>query len=280
MKNNGGFDGGFDPNDFDPFSFFRGRSSGPRIVKGQNVEVEVEITMKESFNGGKTTVKYNKMTSCRHCNGTGSENGVVETCPHCNGTGTKTIVINRGNVQQITQVPCTNCNGTGKKISNPCTHCHGVGMEMLEETETITIPRGVATGQYMVMEERGHEAPKSNSYQTVNGDVIFIFNVKDEGIEFERDGINLIKTVNVDVFDALLGCDIKVNTIDDKTININIPSCTNHGHVFVIKDKGMPHANNNNIIGDMKVIVNCKMPKNLTSKQKELIKKLKDGKHN
>ena len=247
--------GNYDPfANMDPFSFFRnmhgGGFNGPRIVKGQNVQVGVDVVLKEVYNGGKKKIKYTTLNYCRHCNGTGSENGVVESCPHC--------------------------NGTGKKITTPCSHCNGQGMEIIDNEETIEIPKGVVTGQYIVLQGKGCEAPKNSGSQTINGDLVVAFNVIDNGYEFLRDDDNLIKYVDIDVFDGILGCDLKIQCIDDSEITIRVPELTEPNHTFTIKSKGMPNVNNNHIVGDMKVIIRYKMPKTLSNKQRELLKKVKD----
>jgi molecular chaperone DnaJ len=270
--------GGYD--DMDPFaSIFRNMHSngfgfgGPRTVKGQNVQVQVDITIEESYNGGETEVEYDVLKTCRKCNGTGSANGVVESCPHCNGTGMIVDRIQRGNMLQMASRLCPHCNGTGKKITTPCPHCSGKGMENITEKEKVTIPRGVVTGQYYVLNGKGCEAPSTKGSSAINGDLIIIFNVI-EG-EYQRDGDNLVKELKISVFDALLGCDVKVTSIDKKEININVPECTKNGHVFVIKGKGMPNMHNPNVIGDLKLVVKYEIPTSLSNKDRELLKKLK-----
>lgn len=276
FQSSGGGMGGFD--DIDPFSFFRNMHGGfgqqQRVVKGQNVQAEVRITLEEVFNGGEKEVEYDVLKTCRHCNGTGSANGKVETCSACNGSGMITDVQRRGNMQTITQRPCPHCHGTGKKITNPCPKCGGDGTEVVREKEKVTIPKGVNSGQYYVIQGKGCEPNSSKGVQTINGDLIVIFTVIN-GNDFTREGDNLIYNLKVGVYDALLGCDKKIKTIDGNEITINIPECTNHGHIFTIKSKGLPNMNNPQYIGDMKVIINLVMPKSLSNKDREHLKKLR-----
>lgn len=266
----------FNPwDDIDPFSFFHNMRGGNRqqVSKGRDIEVVVNISLEESYNGGEKEIKYNRLRNCGHCNGTGSENGKVETCPHCNGTGIITQQIARGNFMSIHQSPCPHCNGTGKKITNPCAHCNGTGMENIESTEKITIPRGVNTNNYFVVQGKGCEAQRIKNAQCVDGNLIVIFNVHESN--FKREGNDLVKTIELDIYDGLLGCDYTVTAIDGKDITIKIPECCNFGHIFTIKGKGMPEMNNNKKFGDMKIIVHYKMPKSLSKSDKETIKSLK-----
>lgn len=273
---NGG--GDFDPfAGVDPFSMFRNMHSGPQVSKGQNIQVQVDITLKESYEGGTKKIKYKVLQTCRNCNGTGSADGKTELCPHCNGTGMITQVQQRGTVRSVMSRPCPHCNRTGKQITTPCPKCNGDGMDVVEKEESINIPKGVTSGNYFVLNGKGCEAKTVKGGRTVNGDLIIIFNIVDDGDDFIRDGDNLIKEIDVDVFDCMLGCDYKITSIDGKEITINIPELTNHGHIFTIKEKGMPNMQNSNIKGDMKVIIKSKMPKTLSNKQRELLKKIKKG---
>lgn len=274
-QNGGGFN---DFENIDPFSFFRNMNGSfgqqQRVAKGQNIQVEVQVTLEEVFNGAEKEVEYNVTMACRHCNGTGSANGKAENCPACNGSGMITDVQRRGNMQTITQRPCPHCHGTGKKITNPCPKCGGNGVEVVKEKEKITIPKGVNSGQYYVIQGKGCEPNANKGVQTINGDLIIVFTVINSS-EFVREGDNIIYNLKVGVYDALLGCDKKIKTIDGKEININIPECTNHGHIFTIKSKGLPNMNNPQYIGDMKVIINIVMPKSLSNKEREHLKKIR-----
>jgi molecular chaperone DnaJ len=276
LSQGGGMD--FDPFGDDFFSFFGGgrRAAQQRVVKGQNVQVKVDIILKESYHGGEKKIKYNVFKTCRHCNGSGSENGVVETCPHCNGSGMITERFQQGNMIQMMSRPCQHCNGTGKKISTPCSHCSGNGMEAVIEERTIEIPKGVTSGQYIMINGAGSEAPKSQGAQTINGDLIIVFNVIDEGYLYEREGDNLIQRVKLNVFDGMLGYDYKTVCINDKEITVNIPPLTEYNHTFTIKGMGMPNPKNNNIVGDLKIIVTYEMPKSLNNEQRKLIKRVKN----
>ena len=277
MQNGGGGFNPFEDMDVDPFSFFRNHNTGPRIVKGQNVQIQVDIVLKESYHGGEKKVSYNRLRSCGYCNGSGSSNGVIEMCPHCNGTGMITDRIQRGNMIQMMSHPCNHCNGTGQKISSPCPHCNGKGMETVKEERTIEIPKGVTTGQYIIITGGGCEAPKTQgNNMSVNGDLIIVFNVIDEGYYFEREGDNLISNVKMSVFDGMLGTDLKINTIDDKEITINIPPLTEYNHIFTIKGKGMPNPKTH-VYGDLKVVITYEMPKSLNNEQRKLIKRAKNA---
>jgi len=72
---------------------------------------------------------------------------------------------------------------------------------------------------------------------------------------------------------ALLGDKIQVTTPSGKTLNLTLPLGTNHRAKMRIPSHGIPHMKGNGC-GDLFVVINIMMPKELGKKQKELIKEL------
>lgn len=87
----------------------------------------------------------------------------------------------------------------------------------------ITIPAGVENGQ--VIKISGHGSPGANGGP--NGDLFITFSIADNP-NFKRDGSNLYTNVNLDLYTALLGGDILVNTFDGK-VKLKIPPETQSG---------------------------------------------------
>jgi len=71
--------------------------------------------------------------------------------------------------------------------------------------------------------------------------------------------------------EALLGCSKKVGLVRKEYV-VNIPECIQPGTKFRIKGEGATDVRGKNL-GDHYIIVNVKLPKELTDDQKELIKK-------
>ena len=269
---------GFDPFDgFNPWDIFNRGQASPRqqMFKGQNVDVEVTITLEEAFNGGEKEVTYNTKTMCGHCNGTGSADGKTHTCSHCNGTGVISERRQHGNMTMINNRPCPHCNGSGKTFSDPCPHCNGEGMKNVTNTIKVSMPAGVIDGAYHTFQGKGCELPKG--YNGVPGDLNVVFRVlphKDFIVE-GNGGLRYVLKVNV--IDALLGCEKKITCIDGSEVTIKIPERTDNNHIFIIKGKGMPifHGNGK---GNLRAVVQLEMPISLSNKQRELLKKVRDSK--
>ncbi len=78
---------------------------------------------------------------------------------------------------------------------------------------------------------------------------------------------------SVKLTQALLGDKIEVSTPNGKTINLKMPAGTKHKAKMRIPGHGIPHMKGNGC-GDLFVVINIDMPKELTKKQKEIIEQL------
>lgn len=267
----GNMGGGWNPfgGDWDPFSMFRGGHNRQRVVKGEDDEASIIISLEDAFNGGKKEITYSTYVECSECNGTGSKDKKKHTCPHCNGSGREVKTFRQGNMvsQQITI--CSHCGGSGEIIDNPCKKCKGTGLEYKQKKITIDIPIGINNGQVFKYEGMGRPPKGGNG---INGDLYVKFIIKDNEY-FEREKQHLLHYEYIPFEDALLGCDIKVKTIDGEEIKIKIPELTEDGKTFVYNGKGMKFGYGR---GDYGVVIKYKLPKKLNNKQKDLLKELRE----
>ncbi|MBQ7665764.1 MAG: J domain-containing protein, partial [Synergistaceae bacterium] len=108
-----------------------------------------------------------------------------------------------------------------------------------------------------------------------SGDLYLMIDVEKHP-DFERDGPDLHTNLILTYPQAVLGTTAKINTLDGSVTEINIPAGTYQGQVFKVKGKGMPKINSLNAKGDLYAHVYIEIPKQLTEKQRELIKALAD----
>lgn len=132
----------------------------------------------------------------------------------------------------------------------------------------LTIPAGVENGQ--VIKIKGHGAEGVNGGP--KGDLYITFKIINN-TPFKRHESNLYSTVDLDLYTALLGGDITVNTFDGK-VKLKVKPETPNGTKVRLKDKGFPKYKKEGEFGDLYITYNIKMPKNLSEKEKELIKEL------
>ncbi|NML72271.1 J domain-containing protein [Chryseobacterium sp. RP-3-3] len=135
----------------------------------------------------------------------------------------------------------------------------------------ITIPAGVYDGQQIKL--KGHGSPGFNGGP--NGDLYITFNIPVDP-DFERVGDDLKTKVSIDLYIALLGGDVKVNTLDG-SVNLKVKPETQNGTTVRLKGKGFPVYKKEGQSGDLFVTYEVKLPTDLTDKQKELFEQLKNA---
>jgi curved DNA-binding protein len=92
---------------------------------------------------------------------------------------------------------------------------------------------------------------------------------------FERDGADLYAPVSVDVFTAILGGEVEVQTMSGR-VKLTIPAGTQSDQKIRIAGRGMPQLKNPQEKGDLFVQVKVRVPKDLTAEQKSLLQKARE----
>ncbi len=270
----GGFGGGFSGADFgdifgDMFGdIFGGGGRGrQRVVRGEDLRYDIQITLEEAVKGTTKDIQINTLAHCDSCDGTGAEKGSkVETCPSCHGSGR----IRRQQGFFVTEAVCPTCHGSGKKIEKPCKSCHGEGRVHKKKNLSVKIPAGVDTGNQLRLSGEG--AAGENGAPA--GDLYVVIHVKEHHI-FERDGNNLYCEVPISFSMAALGGEIEVPTLDGK-VKLKIPAETQTGKLFRMSGKGV-NSTRSGYAGDLICRVVIETPVNLNKEQKELLEKLEES---
>jgi curved DNA-binding protein len=132
----------------------------------------------------------------------------------------------------------------------------------------ITIPAGVADGQ--VIRLRGHGGEGGNGGP--NGDLYITFRIANH-THFKRVGADLHTSVSIDLYTAVLGGEVTVDTLDSK-VKLKVPPGTQSGTKVRLKGKGFPVYKREGEHGDLYVTYTVKIPTHLTERQKELFREL------
>jgi len=132
----------------------------------------------------------------------------------------------------------------------------------------ITIPAGVQNGQ--VIKIKGHGGKGVNGGP--NGDLLIEFLITNSTF-FKRDGSNLYLTKDLDLYKALLGGEIVIDTMDGK-VKFKVKPETQNGSKIKLKGKGFPKYKKQGEFGNLFIIFNIIMPTTLSSKEKELFTEL------
>lgn len=252
-------------------SFFGGfggrRSANPNAPRrGSDIETQLYISFEEAAKGCKKTVQYQAVSTCKDCNGTGAQRGTSpKTCSACGGRGQ--VTINQRTPFGVVQTsrPCDACRGRGKIIETPCRTCNGRGQVRRKKTVEVNIPAGINDDQ--VLNVAGHGNSGTNGGPA--GDLHVYIGIRPHPI-FERRGDDVWCDLPITFTQAALGATVTVPTLDGKA-SYDIHEGTQPGDVFKLKGKGIQHLGSKGR-GDQYVKVVIEVPKNLNSKQKQLIR--------
>ena len=253
-------------------NFFGGGQRGPRSMaeRGQDALIRVELTMAEVVFGVEKQLDIDTAVVCGTCLGTTCRPGTsAKVCDICNGSGSISRQVRSllGNV--ITSAPCNSCRGYGQTIPEPCLDCRGQGRTRARRTLDLNIPGGVEHGLRLQLSGQG-EVGFAGGPQ---GDIfVEVSVIPDEN--FERDGDDLVATLEVPLQDAVLGTSVKINTFDGEQ-DIEIKPGAQSGDVVTLKAKGIKHLRQSGR-GDMHIQLKVLTPTRVDSKEKELFKKLAD----
>ena len=240
--------------------FGGGARGGPR--RGADIGYVMELDLEEAVAGLDKRIEVPTLVNCHHCNGSGSEDGEIDTCATCHGRGQ--VRMQRGIFQM--QQPCPHCAGRGKTIRNPCKPCMGQGRLEDEKVLSVKIPAGVDNGDRIRLQGEGEAGPAG----TPPGDLYVEIRVRPHDI-FERDGDDLHCDVPVRISQAALGDSIRVPTLDGE-VELRIPAETQTGKVFRLRDKGVKSVRSRKT-GDLYCKAVVETPVNLTPEQRELLEK-------
>ena len=276
----GGYDfssAGFDFGDIFS-SFFGGGFGGSsgaqrnRPIRGDDLSARVTVDFMEAVFGTKKEISYNRTERCADCGGSGAQKGTSpETCSVCRGSGQvrKTQRTPLGMFQ--TTGVCSSCRGTGKIIKNPCSSCRGSGFKDVRKKMDVTIPAGIDNGQNIIIRGRGDEGVNGGGA----GDLIITVLVKPHPV-FERKGMDIHCELPITFVEAALGAEVDVPTLEGSE-KMTIPEETQTGTVLTLRNKGVPNINNGKLRGNLYVRCVVETPKNLTGKQKDILRSFGDA---
>jgi curved DNA-binding protein len=132
----------------------------------------------------------------------------------------------------------------------------------------LTIPAGVENGQVIKLKEQGAEGVNGGP----KGDLYITFIIENDSA-FRRDKNDLYTSVKIDLYTAVLGGDINVDTMTGK-VKLKVAPETQNGTKTRLKGKGFPVYKEEGKFGDLFVTYEVTVPKNLSDRQKELFTEL------
>ena len=230
--------------------------------------VEIPINLKELYSGSKKKITLKLKKLCNECNGIGGKN--VKNCDECHGKGI--IIINRmigpGMIQRM-QSLCNKCNGSKKIAETKCNICNGNKIIAYDQPFILEIEPGMYNGEQKIFKDMGDQLPNQTK-----GDVIFIIKETNNTL-FKRIGDNLIYNYTIKLCDSIIGTYVDINHINGNKIIYKEENMIKENSYTIIKNKGMPIPNKNEIYGNLYIVYSIEYPdKKLNNSEKELFKKI------
>jgi len=260
---------GFDFGDLgglgDLFSSIFGRR-GKGDHRGETIETTLTVPFRVAVLGGKVPVAVPVTDTCPTCTGSGAAPGAtVSSCPECKGRGT----ISFGQGGFAVNRPCPLCRGRGKVASEKCPTCTGAGEVRAERKLMVSIPAGSDSGTRIRLKGQGQPGQSG----AVAGDLLVTLQVEPDRF-FQRDGLDLLCEVPLNLVQAVLGTQVRVRTIDGKRVLLRIPAGTQPGRKFRIKGQGVQKGGQR---GDQLVSIRVELPARVTPEQEALLKQFAES---
>jgi len=271
--------GGQNMGGFGPFgdifeTFFGGGqgSRGPRSRKerGGDALLRVDVDLVDVIFGVTKSLDIDTAVLCETCEGSCASPGTFpRTCDICGGSGSlqRTVRSVLGNM--VTQSPCGSCRGFGSVIDSPCPTCAGQGRVRATRTLSVDIPGGIETGQRIHLPGQGEVGHGGGA----PGDLYLEFTVRGDKI-FSRSGDDIVATLEVDISDAVLGCEVTLPALDGD-VTVVVKPGSQSADVITVKGRGITKLRGGGR-GDLRFGVHVLTPTKLGQKETELIKEFRD----
>ncbi len=130
------------------------------------------------------------------------------------------------------------------------------------ETYTVKIPRGVHEGQRIRLAGQGEAGARGGK----SGDLFLRVRIARHP-DFTVEGSDLVYELELDLWQAVLGAELQVPTLEGKA-RMKIPPGTQPGQRFRLRERGLPNAGGSR--GDLYVVIELRVPKKLTDREREI----------
>jgi molecular chaperone DnaJ len=237
---------------------------------GTDLRVRLSLTLEEVAEGVERQLKLRKFTACGHCSGSGAEPGAesAETCPTCQGAGEVRQVASSFFGQFVNVQPCPTCDGEGRVITSKCTVCEGEGRVKGEETVTVEVPPGVASGHYLQIRGAGNAGLRGGPAGNLRVEID-----EEDHEHFTREGLDVAHDLYLSFPDAALGTEVTVPTLKGRA-KLQVDAGIQSGRVLRMRGRGLPEVGGGRR-GDQLVRVHVWTPQELSAGLREALEQLR-----
>lgn len=266
-------------------AFFGGTGAGghrgprPRVSRGQDALVRMEIELAEAAFGVTRELKVDTAVACGTCHGAGTAAGTSpRPCEQCRGAG-EVAHVQRSFLGEVrTLRPCAACRGFGSVIPDPCRECAGEGRVRARRTLTVKIPAGVDSGTRVQLAEQGEVGPGAGPAGDLYVEILIAPHPT-----FTRAGSTLRMLVSIPMTAAALGTTLRLPTLEadlpetetavERSFELDVRPGTQSMTETLLRGRGVPGLRGSGR-GDLIVTIVVETPTKLDSRQEELLREL------
>jgi DnaJ-class molecular chaperone len=138
-----------------------------------------------------------------------------------------------------------------------------------EQICEIKIPKGIQDGVTLRLAGMGDD-----SYPNMpRGDIHLTVHIQPHPV-FVRQGDDLLRTLDVNAFDAILGKTYTIETVDNRILEVKVKPGTQPGAMLAAHGYGMPNINDNRFVGRLLIQINIRIPTDLSQEQLTKLKEI------
>jgi|2_EtaG_2_1085320.scaffolds.fasta_scaffold00614_4 molecular chaperone DnaJ len=240
MFSNGG-------NPFDMFGDLfggRGFNNSPRTRRGKDLNVNLNITLEESYFGKDRALRFNRVSTNN------------KMCGTCKGHGVVQQMVQHGPFRQMINSVCVSCQGNGFE---------GGGFHNNEEIK-FSIPRGIDDGLLMKLRGKGNSV-----WGGIDGDLLIKIRILPHS-HFKRAAEQLHYMLDMNFVDICLGKEILINHFDGP-IKVDVPPNSDFKKPLRVKEKGF--YDSTGFKGDLYVFINPTIPQQINQSEIKLLEEIK-----
>ncbi|HRJ41977.1 MAG TPA: DnaJ C-terminal domain-containing protein, partial [Caldilineaceae bacterium] len=149
-----------------------------------------------------------------------------------------------------------------------CAKCHGQKRVRVTRKLKVNVPAGVDDGTRIRLAGEG----EAGSLGGPAGNLYVVIAVESHPV-FVRNEFDLHMELPINIAQAALGANVQIPTLDGDPDKLEIPAGTQTGKSFRKRGLGIPRLQRTGR-GDLIVTVRVATPTNLTTEQKELLRRL------
>ena len=248
----------------DLFGAGRRTRQGPR--PGRDLKIVIDLILEEIDTGVEKTVSIRREETCETCGGNGAKPGTAPVaCATCGGRGQ----VQRSQGFFTMATTCPRCRGAGRVIESPCLGCRGRGRVGEKSDIQIRVPAGIQDSMRIRVSGGGDVGQPG----APRGDLYVVIREKEHKV-FQRSGADVMTEVPFSFAQLALGDKVEIPTLRGR-VEMSIPAGTQSGRIFRLRGQGLSVLDGRGR-GDQLVRVFVETPRQLTDRQKELLREFEE----